>query len=178
MPITGTGWELHITRIREEVSPNGKPRTVGQYEVFHDGAAQSLSGTCFETGGPGDNGKAGNNRCVEAGRYPLLTQDGGKYCTIGFTPNTNPAALRRPALELGDTGKRKEILIHPGRGFLSSVGCINPYKKVAKGASIDFIDSRTRTIALINDLTAFLGVKFPSKNGRPIPDAFVVIDGP
>ena len=31
-------------------------------------------------------------------------------------------------------------------------------------------------IAIINDMAAFLGTKFPSKNGKPIPDAFVVID--
>ena len=69
-------------------------------------------------------------------------------------------------------------MIHPGRGFLSSVGCINPAKSLgSKDTDIDFQDSRSRTIALIDDLKAFLGAKFPSKNGKPIPNAFVVIEG-
>lgn len=69
-------------------------------------------------------------------------------------------------------------MIHPGRGFLSSIGCINPAKSLAnKTADIDFQDSRTRVIAIIDDLKAFLDSDFPTKNGKPIPKAFVVIEG-
>jgi hypothetical protein len=85
---------------------------------------------------------------------------------------------RQGCLELADTNKRKEILIHPGRGFLSSVGCINPAKSLANaGSDLNFLDSRTRAISLIDDLSAFLGAKFPTRNDRPIPNAFVVIEG-
>jgi hypothetical protein len=68
MPIQSKGWELLITRVREEVR-NGKRRTVGKYQVFHDGkAVRALAGMCAETRGPGDNSKAGNNRRIEKDR--------------------------------------------------------------------------------------------------------------
>jgi hypothetical protein len=178
MPIQGSGWELLIQRERQD-KRNGRARTVGKYQVFHDGKPVSgLSGVVAESPGPGDNSKPGNKRRVEAGKYPLRTQAGTKYVTRNYTKNTNPAAIPRPGLELADTNKRKEILIHPGRGFLSSVGCINPAKSLAKvGSDLNFLDSRARAISLIDDLSAFLGAKFPTRNDRPIPNAFVVIEG-
>jgi hypothetical protein len=168
-------WELRINRKGEQTGQ--RRRTVGAYQVFHDGVAVSgLSGACAETRVPGDNKVSGNNRCVEAGSYPLSTQDGEKYCTIDYTPNKNPAALRRPSLLLRNTNKRVGILLHPGRGFLSSIGCINPAKSLPKAdTDIDFLDSRTRVIAIIDDLAAYLGDDFPKKNGRPIPNATIVI---
>jgi hypothetical protein len=178
MPIQGSGWELLIERSREDQRA-GRRRTVGKYKVFHNGkAVDALTGAMAESPGPGDNSRPGNKKRVEAGRYPLATQAGSKYVTLNFTSNKNPTALPRPGLELGSTGRRKEILIHPGRGFLSSIGCINPAKSLAnKTADIDFQDSRTRVIAIIDDLKAFLDSDFPTKNGKPIPKAFVVIEG-
>lgn len=178
MPISKTDWELLIERKRVDTRGTRK-RTVGRYQVYHDGRAVSgLSGVVAETRGPGDNSRPGNNRRIEAGRYPLLTQDGTNYVTIGYTPNRNPAAIPRPGLELGKTGKRSEILFHPGRGFLSSVGCINPARTLANANSdIDFEDSRKRVIAVIDDLKSYLGSSFPGRNGKPIPKATVVIDG-
>ena len=182
MPITGKGWEFHIVRKSEQArESDGKRRTVGRYQVFHDGVKQNgagLSGTVAETRGPGSNAQAGNNRRVEAGRYPLATQDGGRYCTIGFNPSEASNQIRKPALELTSTGKRSEILIHPGQGFLSSIGCINPCTSLPNAEEpIDYAPSRQRVIAIIEDLKAFLGTSFPTKNGKAIPNAFVVIDG-
>lgn len=124
---------------------------MGAYQVFHDGVAVGgLSGAIAETRGPGNNSKAKNNRRVEAGRYPLSTQGGSKYVTIGYTSSMNFSLLPRPGLELNRTSKRSEILIHPVRGFLSSVGCINPCKSLPNAdENIDFKESRTRVIALI-----------------------------
>lgn len=169
-------WELRITRTGEHVR-KGRRRTVGHYQVFHDGVKVSgLSGAIAETRGPGDNKTAGNNRCVEAGTYNLFTQAGEKYVTMGYTANINPAALKRPGLLLLPTGKRVGILIHPGRGFLSSIGCINPAAKLAKADDdIDFVDSRRRVIAIIDDLKAFVGKSFPATNGKKIPHATVAI---
>src|SRR5262245_24117458 len=76
-------------------------------------AVSGLSGAVAESPGPGDNSKAGNRRRVEAGKYPLRTQAGTKYVTLNYTKNTNPAAIPRPGLELAETNKRREILIHP-----------------------------------------------------------------
>lgn len=173
--ISGSGWEMLITREREEVRGNRR-RTVGSYKVFHDGReVPGLAGAVCESRGPGDNSQPGNGRRVEEGVYPLATQDGTKYVTFGFTGGTeNP----KPGIELLKTERRSEILIHPGVNFLSSIGCINPNKGVA-GASSDmvFTESRTRTIALIEDMKSFLGSDFPTRNGRSIPKASVVIDG-
>src|SRR5262249_39124599 len=61
MPIQKVGWELMITRVRED-KRNRKRRTVGRYQVFHNGSPiPGLAGMCAETRGPGDNSKAGNN---------------------------------------------------------------------------------------------------------------------
>ncbi len=178
MPITGTDWEMHIVRKSEQKS-GARCRTVGAYKVFHDGVAVAgLSGAVAETRGPGDNSTPRNKRRIEAGRYPLSTQLGPRYVTIGFTASLNRAAVPSPGLELNKTGRRTKILIHPGRGFLSSVGCINPATSLPDAdENIEFVGSRKRTIALIEDLKASLGDSFPSRNGKKIPKAFVVIEG-
>jgi hypothetical protein len=179
VPITGQGWEFHVERtdVQYRVS-DGKPRTVGTYQVYHDGTAvQGLTGTTAESRGPGNNAVARNGCRVEAGRYPLATQAGTKYKTHDYTSNPNQAALPRPGLELRDTGNRSEILIHPGLGFLASIGCINLCEQLPSATDlISFADSRTRVIAIIDDLRNFLGAAFPSNNGLPIPNAFAVID--
>ncbi|MGJ7514707.1 hypothetical protein ACSFE6_10270 [Pseudomonas baetica] len=182
MPITGTGWEMHIIRQSEQRrSSDGKRRTVGTYQVFHDGQKQTgpgLSGMVAETRGPGDNSMPGNNRRVEVGRYPLATQDGVKYVTFGYKDSNSVSAKPRPGIELKETESRSEILIHPGIGFLSSIGCINPCTSLPDADEmIDFAPSRRRVIAIIEDLKGFLGTDFPSKNGKKIPKAFVVIEG-
>jgi hypothetical protein len=182
MPISNSGWELHIVRTSEQArSSDGKRRTVGKYQVFHDGVAQTgpdMKGMVAETRGPGANRPRDNGRRVEAGSYPISTQAGGRYVTIGYVENASKGSLPKPGLELDSTGQRTEILIHPGSGFLSSVGCINPCTSLPNGAEpIDFGGSRRRTIALIEDLKAFLGSDFPTRNGRRIPRAVVVIDG-
>lgn len=182
MSIQNTGWEFHIVRKSEQKrSSDGKRRTVGEYQIFHDGVKQTgagLSGTVAETRGPGANEPAGNNRRIEEGRYPLFTQDGTKYVTIGYKDSQSTSAKPKPGLELKDTGERREILIHPGQGFLSSIGCINPCTSLPDAKKmIDFVPSRERVIAIINDLKAFAGNAFPTKNGKRIPNAFVVIDG-
>jgi hypothetical protein len=182
MPIEKSGWEFHIIRKSEQRRPSdGKRRTVGQYQIFHDGVKQTgagMSGTVAETRGPGANKPAGNNRRVEEGRYPLFTQDGSKYVTIGYKDSESASAKPKPGLELKNTGQRAEILIHPGQGFLASVGCINPCTSLPNAAeTIDFVPSRKRVIAIINDLKAYIDDAFPKVNGKKIPNAFVVIDG-
>jgi hypothetical protein len=182
MPITNQGWEFHIVRKSEQRrASDGKRRTVGTYQIFHNGVKQTgkgLSGTVAETRGPGANKPAENNRRVEEGRYPLFTQGGTKYVTIGYKESESTSAKPKPGIELMDTGSRKEILIHPGQGFLASVGCINPCTSLPKATEmIDYIPSRKRVIAIIEDLKAFAGAGFPTKNGKKIPNAFVVVDG-
>jgi hypothetical protein len=182
MPIEKKGWEFHIVRKSEQRrSSDGKRRTVGTYQIFHDGVKQTgagLSGTVAETRGPGANKPVGNNRRVEEGRYPLFTQLGTKYVTIGFKDSESKSAKPKPGLELKQTGQRSEILIHPGQGFLASVGCINPCTSLPNAAEmIDFVPSRKRVITIINDLKIFAGATFPTQNAKRIPNATVVIDG-
>ncbi|WP_395752587.1 hypothetical protein [Prosthecobacter sp.] len=182
MPITKQGWELQIIRKTEQRRPtDGKRRTVGTYQVFHDGVPQKgagLSGTVAETRGPGANKPAGNNRRVEAGNYPIRTQDGEHYVTIGYKESESPSAVPKPGILLGKTGQRVGILLHPGQGFLASIGCINPCTSLPNAAElIDYVPSRKRVIAIIEDLKAFHGPAFPKKNGQPIPNSLIVIDG-
>jgi hypothetical protein len=175
-------WLMKITRVSEQRrSSDNKRRTVGRYQVFHDGVVQSgadLSGTTAESRGPGANEPAGNGRRVEAGRYQLATQAGTKYVTLNYTSSQNQASLPRPGIELLETGKRSEILIHPGIGFLASIGCINLCASLPNASEmITFPSSRRRVISVIDDLRTFIGSNFPGQNGRKIPNAFVVIEG-
>ena len=178
MPITGNGWELHIIRGREETRGERK-RTIGTYQIYHDGAPQAaLLGTSVETKGPGDNKVRGNGRRIEAARYPLRTHDGAHYVTIGYLVTNDPDQTPKPGLEVGHTENRSAILVHPGHDFLASVGCINLTAPLANAnTDIPFVDSRDRIIAAINDLRLFAGASFPHHNGEPIDRAWVVIDG-
>lgn len=169
-------WEIRITRNATQRRANdGKTRTVGTYQVFHDGSpVPGLAGMTAESRGPGSNSVKGGR--IAAGTYGLATQDGGKYATIGYNPNANPAALRRPGVELTGTAPRSEILIHPGIGFLASIGCINLCKNLPNaGEPISFGGSRQRVIDMIEDMKSFLGASFPNRDGKPIPNAFAVI---
>lgn len=176
MPITGQGWEILVER--KSVQHNGtRARTVGTYQVYHDGVAvPSLSGTTAESSGPGSNSI--RRRRIMPGRYPLWTQDGEKYATIGYTASESHTARRRPGIELKGTEPRTEILIHTGHGFLSAIGCINLCTRLPTASEpISFPGSRRRVIGLIDDLEAYLGARFPARNGLRIPDAHAVIDG-
>jgi len=129
-----------------------------------------------ESPGPGDNSRAGYRRCIAPGLYGLATHDGERYCTIGYTANTNPAALPRPGLLVTATGERDTILVHPGRGFLASVGCLNLTRPLWGGDDdMDFVESRTRVIALIEHMRACLAERFPGENGHEIPRAVIEI---
>lgn len=182
MPIVGEGWELHVVRETEQRrDSDGRRRTVGRYQVFHDGVAQAgadMKGSMAESRGPGANKPAGNGRRVEAGRYPLATQNGSKYVTFGYKNSESASARPKPGFELTSTGERAEILVHPGQGFVASVGCLNPCTSLPNNSElITFKSSRRRVISLIEDMKSFLGASFPSTNGKKIPTAFVVIDG-
>lgn len=180
MPIKGIGWEFYIKRESEQDRGNRR-RTVGGYQIYHDGVKQNglgLSGTVAEARGPGKNKPKGNGKRIEEGRYPLWTQDGDNYKTYNYKVSNKPKTTPKPSLELKATGARTEILIHPGYGFLASIGCINPCTSLPhKDENIDFVPSRDRVIAIIEDLKNYSGGAFPKKNGFEIPNAFVVIDG-
>lgn len=178
MLITNNGWEILIQRQSTQTrQSDGKVRTVGRYQVFNDGVAVGeLVGTTAESRGPGSNSIKGVR--IAPGTYPLATQDGGKYATIDYSPNANHTALRRPGIELHHTNSRSEILIHPGIGFLASIGCINLCKILPDATEpISFGGSRARVIALIDNMREFLGNEFPTRDGRSIPRAFAIIVG-
>lgn len=176
MGLAQNGWVLRIQRIGEQ-KRRERRRTFGTYTVFHDGVPTGLMGTSVETKGPGDNAEQGNGRCVEARAYPLATQDGSRYKTFDYLVSGDPDRTPKPGIELLQTGARTEILIHPGYGFLASVGCINLTAPLPDGRTdIPFTDSRDRVIAVIDDLRGYLGADFPKRNGRPIPRAWVIIE--
>jgi hypothetical protein len=182
MPITGTGWEMHVIRKSEQRrKTDGKRRTVGSYQVYHDGVAQTgagMFGTMAETKGPGANKPAENGLRIEQGRYPLYTQGGDDYVTYGYKETESPSAKPKPGILVGRTNKRTGILIHPGKLFLSSIGCLNPCTSLPNETEmIDYAPSRRRVIALIENLKTYTGAGFPGTNGRLIPNAFLVVDG-
>jgi hypothetical protein len=81
-------------------------------------------------------------------------------------------------VELLDTGARSEILIHPGIGFLSSIGCINLCTNLPNSSEgITYTSSRRRVISMIENMKVFLAGDFPTRNGKPIPRAHAVLDG-
>ena len=108
MPISKQGWEILIVRTGTQRRPSdGKVRTIGTYQVYHDGkAVPGLAGMTAEPRGPGST--TVRSRRIAQGHYPLATQSGGKYSTLHYTLNANPAALRRPAIELLGTAPRSE----------------------------------------------------------------------
>jgi hypothetical protein len=176
MPITGHGWEILITRTWHQ-QRGERQRTVGIYQVYRNGvAAPDLAGMTAESPGPGSNMLPG--RRIAAGRYPLWTQDGDSHATLGFAAGAGPAALPRPAIALADAGARSDILLHPGLGFLAGPGCINLCAKLPDGTEdMAYAGNRERVIALIEDMKAFLGPAFPTRDGFPIPRAWAAIDG-
>lgn len=175
--ITGHGWELRIQRLREERRVN-RNRTVGTYQLFLDGAeAFGIAGLTCECAGPGDNSRP-NGKRIAAGTYAVATQDGGKYKTIGYQRGPDKRRKPRPGIELTGTGGRSEIILHPGSGFLSSIGCINPSGPLADAASdIDFSVSYAKVVELIETLKGYLGNQFPARDGMAIPQATVCILG-
>lgn len=189
--ISGRGWELHIRRHTVQ-SHGGQTRTVGDYQIYHDGRRAStirvgafdvaLFGQTAEPKGPGQNEVPATTNTpsrIRAGVYPLATQLGGLYVTFNYV--SDPAVVRfpLPGVELLGTGNRTEILIHPGKNeFISSIGCINLCTLLDTPQEIiTFSSSRRRVIALIEDLKAWLGPRFPASGAHPLPDARVVIEG-
>ena len=162
--VPATGWTFFVQRLREEYR-SGKSfvRTVGTYQVFHDGVAVAgLGGMTVERQGPGDDSATGTaeHRCIVARTYPLRSHDTVDYATVGFeTDGEHP----RPAIGVGDTDFRTGILIHPAEGYGSTIGCIN-LSGTLHDATSDFTlaDSTARVIAVIQDLQQASGGHLPS----------------
>lgn len=181
-PSPDTGFCVHVRRLRVEQRPNHVPRTVGEYQCLWWGQPiAGLSGQMVECGGPGDNtDEIGDelDRRVTAGSYPLAVHASFKYRTFGYTANIDTKAKPRPALRLDSTHEREGILIHPSSGYIWSTGCLNPCSGLQHpGSNIDYRDSRSRVIAIIDGLAACLGARMPRRPDAAIPEAHVWIEG-
>jgi hypothetical protein len=184
MPITGAGWELQVQRLGVQKS-GSKTRSYGTYQAFLNGQPiAGLSGNVCESPGPGENdtpATSANPLRIEAGRYPLMTQFGERYRTINYTAVVNPPGKTpMPGVLLGNTGNRTAILIHPGHPptlFLSSIGCLNLTKPLQATQNMDFLESRSRVIALIDSLQSFAPTAFQDSDSQLIPDAAIIIEG-
>ena len=180
MPVSGNGWEFHVDRLGIQAD-GARKRTYGAYQVFLDGhAVANLSGHLCECVGPGSTVKGGRKR-IPQGRYPLWTQFGTRYKTIGYTADPAvPGKIPMPGILLGDTKPRTAILIHPGHPpnlFLSSIGCLNPTDPLGPADLMDFPESRSRVVALIDSLRDFAPAAFQHKVSTHIANAWAVIDG-
>lgn len=179
MPISGSGWELQVSRLGLQVS-GGRKRTYGTYQVYIDGRPQDgLSGRICECVGPGDK-VSGSGKRIAEGRYPLWTQF-GRYRTIGYSSDTQVAGQPpMPGILLQGTSPRTGILIHPGHPpnlYLSSIGCLNPSNPLGPAQMMNFWDSRARVIALIDSLRDFGPDAFEHEASTHIPNAWAVIEG-
>lgn len=180
--VPSSGFCIHLQRVRQEKRATMTyARTIGEYQCYWNGAPLSgLCGQIVERGGPGDNtDEIGDlhDRRIKAESYTLAIQDGAKYKTYRYdTQDKTPTGRPRPGILVEKTGEREAIVIHPGKGYLSSVGCLNPSAGLKDANSnIDFSDSRSRVIAIIEAMKGVMGDRFPS-SGR-IPDATILIEG-
>jgi hypothetical protein len=186
MPITGKGWELLVTRLGIQSSAQC-PRTYGTYQAFLNGQKiAELSGDVCECPGPGENDTPGsqeNRKRIKAGPYPLWTVFRPHFHTIGYWPSVDPAGqYPMPGILLAEeaTKVRTGIIIHPGHPptlYISSVGCLNLTKPLQATEKMDFVDSRSRVIAVIDSLQNFAPAAFQQGQERPIPNAAIIIDG-
>lgn len=176
------GWVIAVRRLEQQHCA-GKSRTYGRYETFLDGQPiGGLQGFVCEAIGPGDNKTLNNGRRIEPGRYPLFTHwHGVKYASVGYSQDLDTAGtLKMPAIRVGDTEARTDILIHPGHPpmpYLSSVGCFNLTAPLAPTEEMDFWESRARVIALIDSLRAFALDAFATEDITRIPDAWLIVEG-
>lgn len=177
-----TGWVIAVRRMAQQRCGD-KARTYGRYETSIDGRPiAGLSGFVCEAPGPGDNKTPNNGRRIEPGRYPLFTHwHGVKYASVGYAldPETT-GALKMPAIRVGDTEARTDILIHPGHPptpYLSSVGCFNLTGPLAPDQEMDFWESRARVVALLDSLRDFAPEAFHAPDITRIADAWLVVDG-
>jgi len=190
MPISKNGWDILIERVRQERRKGQTfARTISNYQVYHDGMeVDGLAGSFVERQGPGDNSKSGkgNHGRIAAGRYRLATHSGAKdprkkkvkYQTIGYAKTADIGQLPRPAIRFLDTESRKGILIHPGNGYIWSIGCFNPGRSLKTPTdNLKFLESRLMVIALIDDMRTYQGNKFPNSNNKEIPNTHAVVDG-
>jgi hypothetical protein len=179
VPIRGIGWELRVDRLGLHVFGSSQ-RTYSTYQAYIDGqAVAGLSGHMCECIGPGDKVPDSGKR-ISQGRYALWTQF-GKYRTVGYSTDMQVAGENpMPAILLEGTSPRTGILIHPAyppKLYLSSVGCLNPTYPLGSDEMMNFWDSRSRTIALIEGLRSFAPDAFRCEASNPIINAWAVIDG-
>ncbi len=178
--VAANSWTFRVQRLREEKRPGeGFKRTVGTYQVYHNGVAvEGLSGMTVERQGPGDNTMVGKreHRCIAAGSYPLNGHRTVNFRTVGYkTSGAHP----RPAIEVGDTDKREGILIHPADGYASTIGCINLSGPLTDADSdIEFSDSFRRVVDVIDDLTRFHGGVIPAGDAEPIANSSLIVEEP
>lgn len=171
------GWTIAIRRLRtEQREGESFARTVGTYSVLHNGSPQpGLSGATVERQGPGDNGPTGKaqHRCIAAGSYPLRAHASAKYGTTGYATT---GARPRPAIEVGNTGDRTGILVHPADGYASTIGCLNLAGSLSDADSdISLPDSLRRVMDVIEDLRAFSGGSLKLAEDGSILNARIVV---
>lgn len=174
-------WEIRFSR--EEVQHKGdRARTYGSYAVYSNGiAVDGLEGFVCESPGPSDNGDSGirHHRRIEAGTYDLSTHF-GNYVSTGFPSEPVHADGKMPGFQLLDTGKRTNILIHPGHPptlYLSSIGCLNLTGAIGAAEDMNFQDSWTRVVSVIASLRQFCADAFKTPNNTKIPNATAVVVG-
>ena len=183
-----TGVVLQIKRLRAERRRGKGERTASTYQLFIDGRPlDGVGGMIFEARGPGDNSSTGVqlHTRIKEGTYPLLTHAGSlqvggvtKFKTIGFTNSEAVGAPPMPSIRVGNTRSRAGILIHPGDGYLWSIGCLNPTKPLTDAnGNMVYKESRGRVIDILEALRRALGNRFPTGNNETIRNVTLEVIG-
>ncbi len=167
-------WILRVKRI-ETHSAGPKPRTYGKYELIVGGKTEQTGFMCEPIGPSSSYTKKVR---VSAGLYRAQIHLGTMYKTIGYDTINPSQSNNMPAIKLEDRGTRDFILIHPAHEptlYLSSVGCLNPTSAIAENQSMNFEDSRARTINLIDSLKNFAPNLFANPYQDKIIDGAIII---
>ncbi|WP_201863200.1 glucosaminidase domain-containing protein [Microvirga soli] len=182
------GVVLQIRRLRAEKRRGKGERTASMYQLFVDGRpVDGVAGMVLEPRGPGDNSPIGVqlHTRIKEGTYPLLTHAGSrhlagvtKFKTIGFTTSAEAGAPPMPAIRVGNTKSRTGILLHPGDGYLWSIGCLNPTQQLTDATgNMSYADSRERVIDIVEALRGALANHFPNGNNETIRNATLEVIG-
>ena len=121
------------------------------------------------------------HRRVEAGKYPARTHKTSDYQTSDYTGR--PGTRRSPRLGLAArrhqwapaTESSSTRPVATG----STIGCVNLGPEITgPNSRLTMRDSLKRVVAVIDDLKAFAGPRFPGPDSEAIPNAFVLIVDP
>lgn len=191
----GPVWALTIERLCEHARGD-RIRTYGRYSLAIGGVVQpSISGFTCEAPGPGSNEKEGVDRLrAREGTYPLRFHHSDRYRTADYDPDVETKGVHPlPAVHfvLEHSKARSNLLIHPAHFFepdyphegarsdlfLSSIGCVNPTGPLEPDQDMDYRESRSRVLDILESLSRHVGGLERFAPDQDFPNSVLTIVG-